>query len=83
MVKICNSSYLIDKPKSQSKDQATNLKSLIQKVNREFGLWAVSKILWATTHPHHTTTPITFKHDDVLYIRKENQRVKVKNKDPL
>ena len=33
--------------------------SQIQKEKGEFGLWAVTKILWATT----TTPPPTFEHD--------------------
>ena len=48
-----------DKPESKSKVQA---QSQIEKGKRkkDFGPWAVSKILWATT------PPITFKHKEGL-----------------
>ena len=48
---------LIDKPESKSQVQA-------QRGKKEFGLWAVTKILWATTNP--TTPPKTFKHEGGL-----------------
>ena len=40
-------------PTPNSKVQASNKKRQIQKGKGEFGLWAVSKILWATFHHHH------------------------------
>ena len=40
----------IDKPESKSKSQVQ-----AQRGKEEFGLRAVTKILWATTQPHHPT----------------------------
>ena len=54
---------VIKKPesKSQTKGEAPNLLRQIQKRKEEFGLWAVSKILWATHHTAACTLPHNFQ----------------------
>ena len=51
---------IFDKPESKTQVQSPSPKSN-RKGKEEFGLWAVSKILWATTTP-----PITFKNEGGL-----------------
>ena len=63
-----NNKVVIDKPESKFLFPSPSPKS-IRKGKEDFGLWAVSKILWATTHhppPPHPIPPLTFKHEGGL-----------------
>ena len=56
----------IDKPEAKSQSQSNP-----EKIKWEFGLWAVTKISWATT------PPITFKHEEAS--NEKTQRVNGKS----